>query len=272
MSRTFHTTAFTILFGVAFISVAGGAESNLAQLRERAKQLQSRMLGRPCTSDPWIDCMRDEIAELRVLLRDYTVAKLNQSAGDTGALIEDLRTVDDVYAFGLTGKPNNWDGRPPFVFSQDLPGGELLITVNHFAAGALYAPPGLVIIQGFRKVGDTYFFGGENGDSISGIMNYRTIEALRPARSREIWLLVCGQVAGLQGQYIRARIFGFDGHEVKELWAPEDREAMKISVLGDEIEARFLGPKTYRFAGDRQDVMQEKLRLTVGGVVRFGPD
>jgi hypothetical protein len=105
------------------------------------------------------------------------------------------------------------------------------------------------------------------GESLYGIMNYNSIQLLDSPISNEVWLLVAGQVAGFMGNLERARVFAFDGYSSREVWAPEDRQNMRITVKGDRLSAAFLGPKVDRFGGDRQDGMVEELQLTPAGVI-----
>jgi hypothetical protein len=239
----------------------------LAEVRERARDLQSQMLHASC-SQQGPECFRPQVAGLRSVLRDYTVRKLNQSGGDTQGLIADLRTVDDCFALEVLGRKPGTDGRNPFTFRKKLAAGELLLTVNHFASGALAIPPGVVIVQGFRRQGDEYVFGAETGDSIYGIMNEDMIQALPSPVEGEIWLLISGQVAGFMGHLERTRIYSFNGYEFQERWRPEDRQNPEITITDDEIRTVYLGPKIYRFRGDLQECFEETVKLLSTGAAQ----
>jgi hypothetical protein len=246
------------------------AQSKLEDTIRRGIQVQSKIVGKLCTSaNP--DCIRSEKDELRALLKDYTLWKLNQSGGNIDELLADFRKIDDAFLYQekIWEEPTVWSGGPPFVFRQEVAGTELIIAVNYFASGALAFPSGVVIIQGFRNQGGQYIFGGEEGQAMCGVLDLRNTQILRSPRPLEVWLLVFGQVGGgFMGDLDRARIYSFDGYRFKEVWAPEDRQNMMITVSGDTIHNTFLGRKQPRFGGDLQEGMEERLQLTAAGVIR----
>jgi hypothetical protein len=245
-----------------------GAQITLEQVRDRVKNLQSRMVGRRC-EPAGTNCFLSESAAIGALLRDYTVWKLNESGGNTIELVSDLRTVEDAFAFEVAGrKPESWEDRAPFAFRDTLPAGELVVTLNHFASGGLAIPEGIVVIQGFRKEGGQYVFGAGTGDSLFGVMDEKPIEMLKSPVPNEMWLLVSGQVAGFMGYLGRARIYSFDGYGFKELWKPDDRERVKITVKDREVRSTFLGPRMYRFGGDIRNCMDETVKLAPTGIVQ----
>jgi len=241
--------------------------TDLTVLRQRAKDIQSTMFGRECTPE----CIHPQIGELKKLVRDYSLQKLNQSNGDTEALMRDLLTIDNAWLLDWTNKrPTRENGVPPFTFRRKNPGGELIVTVNSFATGATALPQDAVIIQGFRTENGQYFFADETGDSLFGISwVYHPAEMLQSPVPDEVWFIIGGQVSGVMGHLDRVRVFSFDGHRFQERWAPEDREAMEITVSNDEIRATYLGPKVEPPGGrgfPHQDHMEEKLHLSVTGV------
>jgi hypothetical protein len=260
----------TAIFGALLCAAAiHGQDATLQQTQRKARDLQSRIVGRTCDPNPWPDCIRAEIAALRSVVRDYTLTQLNQTDGDVPSLLKSLRQIDDIYAIEVAGSPSSWDGRPPFVYTRDTPCTRLVVTVNHFASGGLALPPGVVIIQGFRKEGAAYVFAGETDDSLSGIMNYSHAEEVHAPVQTEMWLLLVGQVAGYMGHLDRARSYAFDGFRFRDLWHPEDREQMSVTVQDGVLTAEYLGPKTERPTGfPEQDVMEETLVLTPAGINR----
>lgn len=268
-----------LLLAVARTGTAQEHQDKLQQATERARRLQAQILDKTCirenfpvagqVTSTYPDCIASEIIGLRGLLRDYSLWKLNQPTVDIKQLVDDLRSINDIYV-----RETVWSKLPSsrkgiaFDFEQTTTTGELLILVSYFSSGAMATPSGIIIIQGFRKEGTDYRFAGETGESVSGVMNLHPLEILPSQISSEMWLLVGGQVGGFMGDLERARIYSFDGYKFRELWKPEDRQDMEITVNGTEIRATYLGPKVYRFGGDLQDHMEERLQLTAGGVLQ----
>jgi len=266
--------------GGAVVFAQGGDAANLrlSALRERAKEVQSRTFGRAeeCRSRPGLDCIAGEAGELRELLRDYSVWKLNEAGGDIDALRADFGTVDDGWVqerFSLmdraegNGRSKRGLGVPPHVFKELSSGREMIVVVHRFGSTALAFPSGIVIVQGFRKESGRYVFAAETGDSLFGIMDVDPVVKLESPVPGEMWLLISGQVAGFMGHLGRARIYGFDGDDFREIWKPEDRETLRLTVKGDEVRSTFLAPRIYRFGRDMQNCMDETVRLLPTGVV-----
>lgn len=259
----------------------GGDPTNvrLTRLRERAKEVQSRTFGRAeeCASKPYLECIGAEVGELRELVREYSVWKLNESRGDIDALRADFGTVDDGWVlerFRLMDgaseqmKHSKDLGIPPHVFRKKDDGPELIVVVHNFGSAALAFPSGIEIIQGFRKEGGQYVFASETGDSIYGIMNEDTVQALPSPVGNEMWLLISGQMGGFMGHLERTRIYSFDGYGFQERWKPEDREIPRITVTGGEIRTVWLGPKFHRSGGDLRECMDETVKLFPTGAVQ----
>jgi hypothetical protein len=213
------------------------------------------------------DCIGSEVKQLRQIVRDYTLWKLNQSGGDPKQLAGDLQAIADIYA-----RETIWRGRPTSdrgqasILRQETPSGELLVTIVVFSAGAMATPSGIMIVQGYRREGSRYVFAAETGDSVSGIMGNEARQALKAPVASEMWVLIGGRVGGFMGALYRYRIYGFDGRGFRELLEPEDREDMEITVTGDEIHTHFL-PAGNRFGPPRHE-MDETLKVTPNGVLR----
>ncbi len=93
------------VLAVCLVSVAWAQETmDLNRVRERARQIQSRMFRRPDCAAPWFQCISPEIKSFRALLRDYSVWKLNSTGGNTVELLKDLSTVDDVFGVEIRRK------------------------------------------------------------------------------------------------------------------------------------------------------------------------
>jgi hypothetical protein len=98
------------------------------------------------------------------MLREYIAWKLNDSNGNSDQLLAELRTVDNVAALEFFKlKPSGSDKEAPFVFRKQMPLGEIILTVNHFSAGPLAIPPGIVIVQAFRKESARYVYAAGAG-------------------------------------------------------------------------------------------------------------
>jgi hypothetical protein len=241
-------------------------QGRLEQTRQRVREVQPQILGRGCfLPQTQFGCMQTEIDALRAAMRDYTLWKLNQPGEDTKQLAEDLRAINDAYARETVLKGS--DGTA-YAFEQKTTAGDFSITVTYFSSGAIAFPARIVIIQGFRKEGGRWVFAAETGESVSGIMYYRPLQLLQSPVSSEMWLLIGGQVAGFMGDLERARVYAFNGYEFRELWKPEDREDMEITVKSNEIHATYLGPRIKRFPGYYQNHMEETLQLTPSGVLQ----
>jgi hypothetical protein len=267
-----NSLRLAILVAFASASLLAQSEPSLQQAIQRSKDIQSRIIGRACAGASLIECMQPEVDQLRDVLKQYTLSRLNQTRGDVNSLRGDLRQLDDAYVFELAGKsrPARPD-KPPFVFRETRASREMIITVNHFSCGALAIPPGLVIVQGYRREGNEYVFADETGDSISGILDYNEARLLASPNPGEVWLLLVGQVAGFMGHLDRARIYSFDGYVFRERWSPEDREQMSLTAQGGQIRSNYLGTKVFPPGGigfPRQDNLEETVDLTANGATQ----
>ncbi|MBV9267178.1 MAG: hypothetical protein JO061_13495, partial [Acidobacteriaceae bacterium] len=152
------------------------------------------------------------------------------------------------------------------AISKKLSIGEVVITLNHFSAGALAVPSDVVVIQALRKEGSAYTFADETGDALFGVTDYKKFVAIDTSQN-SVLLLVQGQIALYMGDKERARIYAFDGYRFTEEWKPEDRLDMAITISGNQIDARWLSDKIYRFGADRINCMEEKLQVGSSGLV-----
>ena len=245
---------------------------DLNQVRERARQIQSRMFGPRRCQTPWWECIAPEVQSLRALLRDYTVWRLNRSGGDTDELVNDLSTVDDVFGVEIRRKelgPKNLKGLPPQVLRQAVTGGELIVIKHLFETEQLAMPASLALIQGFRRLGSNeYVFADDTGDAMSGVMWPGIGKIESPVRG-ELWFIAGGQVGGFMGDLDREGIYSFDGFHFKQQWKPEDREDMQVTIDDDRIHLTYLGPKIERAIGfPSQHWMEERLEISSSGVFR----
>jgi hypothetical protein len=250
---------------------AGSAAPDLSTTIAMIKALHEQMLRTPPCHPPALNCFGHAPAEIRAVLRNYTIAALNKSKGDLASLVADLREIDDAGFTEAMGKEGltlqrNWDTDPPFAISKKLSTGEVVITLNHFSVGALAVPSDVVVIQAFRKEGSAYSFADETGDALFGVTDYKKFVAI-DASQNSVLLLVQGQVALYMGDKERARIYDFDGYRFTEEWKPEDRLDMAITISGNQIDARWLSDKIYRFGADRINCMEEKLQVGPSGLV-----
>ncbi len=205
------------------------------------------------------------------------ISALNKTNGDLKSLILDLRQIDyagfiaALSKMGVSkrGDTDDTDADPPFAISQKLPTGEVVITLNQFEVAGLAIPGGLVIIQAFRKENGSYVLADQTGDDLF-LVDARKLEPLNSGPANELWLLVQGQVKGYMGDLERARIYSFDGSHFTEEWKPEDRIDLATKISGTQIDARYLSEKIYRFGGDIQNCMEEKLQLSAGGLMNLG--
>jgi len=216
--------------------------------------------------------VRPETTELRALIRDYSLWKLNQSGGDAAGLAKDLRTVNDAYFFKRMAELDQTSGAPQqgdsYVFRKSSPAGDVIVTVNGYVTGELATPNRDIVIQGFRKEGGGYVYAGETGESLFSIMIYHNLDVLPSPIYNEMWLLVSGQVGGFMGDLEKARIFSFDGYRFEELWKPEDRLGMEIDVKGDRLDVVYDHKVDQPHGFPVHHVMEEKLWLSPNGVTR----
>ena len=275
-SRSAFPIAF-LVWGLAAPLTGAAQHLGLAEVKARARELQSHILGsRDCPPDASFQaCISPYVHQLSVLIRDYTVRELNDTGGDTNQLVKDLRGVEDIYQRDLWEKLNPAVSAPdsPFVyaFSRPSPAGELIVTVNHFSTGALVDPPAAIVIQGFRREGAQFIYSAETGDSLFGTSTYDDLQMLPSPRETEMWMLISGRQARMNmGRLDRARIYSFDGFRFDELWAPEAREILRFHLSHNELHLTYLGPKIERrFGQPEQHVMEEKLMLSRNGVSRI---
>jgi hypothetical protein len=275
ISHRFPMRRILAIVGTTLGLARFGFAMDLSEVRERVRVLQARMFKMSvgeCLPREWQDCVGPETRELRALIREYSLWKLNQSQGGVEALTKDLRSVNDVGYFeelAKLGTPAKAREGFSSVFRKSGLGGELIVTVNPFVTGMLATPQRDVVIQGFRKMGKDYVFAAEAGESAFGVMGFTDLEVLQSPID-QMWLLVSGQIGGFMGDLVRARIYTFDGLQFRALWAPEDREGMQIHVEGNRLKVLYLGPRMDNPRGFTiNHLMEEELSLSPTAVVRI---
>lgn len=189
-----------------------GQSAARLQRSEQVKKLASEIWIRTREDENRVtkDYAEDRLAQVRKIVQGEVLETLGRGKP------EDVREAVAAIFQGT----DIWGKRPgePFVYSTNLQGLQTLVVGYSWIYGPTGIPWTKVIIQGYRTAGLTYEVAAETGEALGGCD--LKLHQLDSPRVNEAWFLAHGHLIGHSRYKEMVRIYGFDGYQFKELWAP----------------------------------------------------
>jgi hypothetical protein len=221
---------------------------------ERIAQSKRNLASDPFTSAAQIKETEDRVLNLRNLIREEILSRLNSGSEKPADLYLQIRPI-------LEDRPD----RPVGVVARRLNGVDAIVIGYSLLFGSSGLPSAATFVEGFRKEGAQYFFADGVGDKLA--VAHVQINELHSPWSSELWLLTHGQQTGVMQYHERIAIYSFDGFRFKTLWtsrepkkAPEFEIAKAFVKVTYELEPPEFGPRQV-----------EQLDLTPGGIIENAP-